>query len=53
VRDDEAAARGVGVTATPTFFIGKTRPDGTIEGTRVIGAQPTAAFRRVIDSLLE
>ena len=53
VRDDEVAARSIGVTATPTFFIGKTRPDGTVEGIRIVGAQPIAAFRKAIDPLLE
>jgi protein-disulfide isomerase len=52
VNDDEAAGTSVGVTGTPTFFIGKTGADGTIEGTRLVGAQPMAAFRRVIDQLL-
>jgi protein-disulfide isomerase len=49
---DEGAARMVGATATPTFFIGKTRPDGTIEGARIVGAQPLSAFRKAIDELL-
>jgi protein-disulfide isomerase len=49
---DEGAARMVGATATPTFFIGRTRPDGTIEGARIVGAQPLSAFRKAIDELL-
>lgn len=53
IRDDEVAARSIGVTATPTFFIGRTRPDGTIDGVRIVGAQPIAAFRKAIDALLE
>jgi protein-disulfide isomerase len=53
VSEDLAAGSAVGVTGTPTFFIGKTAADGTIEATSVRGAQPIAAFRQVIDRLLE
>ena len=52
VREDEQAAVALGVTGTPTFFIGKTTADGVFEGARLVGAQPIAAFRRVIDTLL-
>jgi protein-disulfide isomerase len=52
VSEHQAAGSAVGVTGTPTFFIGKTSADGTIEATVVRGAQPYAAFKQAIDSLL-
>jgi protein-disulfide isomerase len=45
--DDGLAA---GVRGTPAFFLGKTRPDGTIEGSLISGAQPLAEFRREIEN---
>ncbi|MFQ5960232.1 MAG: DsbA family protein [Candidatus Methylomirabilales bacterium] len=42
-----------GVRGTPAFFVGKTRPDGTIQGVMISGARPTAAFRQEIDRLLK
>jgi protein-disulfide isomerase len=45
----EVAAGAAGVTATPSFEIGKTGGEMTL----VEGAQPTAEFRRLLDSLLE
>ena len=53
VNEDETIGLSLGVSGTPTFFIGKTAADGTIEAVRLVGAQPIAAFRRVIDQLLE
>jgi protein-disulfide isomerase len=53
ITEDETLGLSLGVSGTPTFFIGKTTADGTIEGVRLVGAQPIAAFRRVIDQLLE
>jgi protein-disulfide isomerase len=47
---DEGGAAGV--RGTPGFFIGKTRPDNTIEGVPMSGAQPVAVFRREIEKLL-
>jgi protein-disulfide isomerase len=52
VNEHFSAGSGLGVTGTPSFFIGKTTADGTIEGLNLRGAQPTASFRRVIDQLL-
>ena len=52
VSENFAAGRGAGVTGTPSFFIGKTTADGTIEGVNLRGALPTANYRRVIDELL-
>jgi protein-disulfide isomerase len=50
---DFADGSAAGVSGTPSFFIGKTGPNGTIEGTLLRGAQPITAFRQVIDSLIE
>jgi len=41
-----------GVRGTPTFFIGPTGSGPTITGTRVAGAQPFSAFKRVIEAEL-
>jgi protein-disulfide isomerase len=50
---DLADASTVGATGTPTFFIGKTTPSGTILGTKLVGAQPLEAFKKVIDEELK
>jgi protein-disulfide isomerase len=42
----------LGITGTPSFFIGKSLPDGTIEAVNLRGAQPIANFKRVLDQLL-
>ena len=47
---DEATA--VGVSGTPTFVIGKTAP-GTMDGSKIVGALPFAAFEQKIRALLE
>ncbi|HET6898476.1 MAG TPA: DsbA family protein, partial [Vicinamibacteria bacterium] len=47
---DEAAA--VGVSGTPTFVLGKTAP-GKMEGSKIVGALPFAAFEQKINALLE
>jgi len=53
VETDVAAGSAVGITGTPGFFIGRTKPDGTMVATFLKGAQPAAAFSQVIDRLLE
>jgi protein-disulfide isomerase len=53
VDKDFADGSAAGVTGTPSFFIGKTGPSGTIEGTLLRGAQPITAFRQVVDGLLD
>jgi protein-disulfide isomerase len=53
VSEHMAAGSAVGVTGTPSFFIGKTGTDGAMEATNVKGNQPITAFRQVIDRLLE
>jgi len=42
----------VGVRGTPSFFIGKTRSDDTIQGTFLSGALPAPIFRQAIDNAL-
>lgn len=51
VSKDLADAGAVGADGTPTFFIGKSDDSGTIEGTRLVGAQPYTAFSTIIDGL--
>ncbi len=53
VSKDLADAGAAGADGTPTFFIGKSDPSGTIEGTRLVGAQPYTAFSTIIDGLLK
>lgn len=53
VEKDLADATNYGANGTPTFFIGKSTSSGTIEGTKLIGAQPYSSFKSVIDSLLK
>lgn len=54
IRSDLADGQKAGVQGTPTFFLGLTDPkDTTVKALRVIrGAQPYAAFKQAIDSLL-
>jgi predicted DsbA family dithiol-disulfide isomerase len=53
VRKDLAEAQRLGVTGTPTFFIGVAGPnDSEMKATKVVGAQPYAAFKAAIDRLL-
>lgn len=53
VEADVAAGSAAGITGTPGFFIGKTKPDGTMVAITMKGAQPVAAFSLVIDRLLD
>lgn len=53
VKKDLADAGTAGADGTPTFFVGKSDPSGTINGTRLVGAQPYAAFSTIIDGLLK
>jgi protein-disulfide isomerase len=48
INDDLVAARALGATGTPTFFIG-TEKDGY---TKITGAQPFAVFQKNIEDLL-
>lgn len=53
VTKDIADAQAAGATGTPTLIIGKNTQDGTIQGERVIGAQPYSIFQPVIEKYLE
>jgi len=52
VKDDMAEGQKVGVSGTPSWIIGKSNGD-SIEGKLIVGAQPYAALKEVIDSALE
>lgn len=55
VLKDLAEAKKVGISGTPTFFVGLTDPKGGSEikaVKRIVGAQNYAAFKAVIDNLL-
>lgn len=53
VDKDIAYAAQVGANGTPTWFVGKSSADGTIDGQIIVGAQPFSAFQPTIDSLLK
>lgn len=54
VRVSLSRAKELGVTATPTFFIGLRQPDGRIRVIRrVSGAQPFSAFEQALKSIQE
>jgi protein-disulfide isomerase len=48
---DRADATAHGISATPTFFIGRAR-NGVLDGVRLAGAKPFAAFKGVLDEML-
>jgi protein-disulfide isomerase len=53
VQEDLDLARMAGVTGTPAFFIGTTRPDGSVVVvSRVAGAHPYEVFKEAIDKAL-
>lgn len=53
VRRDLNEGLRAGVNATPTFFVGTTGSDGTVQVLRSLaGAQPFATFKRTLDELL-
>lgn len=52
VAKDLADAGAVGATGTPSFVIGASNDSGEIEGQLVVGAQPYAAFKTIIDEKL-
>lgn len=51
VAKDIADGTAAGVSGTPTWFIGKS--GATIDGARIVGAQPYAAFKTIIDQQLK
>ena len=53
VRADMAAGMKLGVTGTPTFFIGRLEKPGSVRvSQRISGAAPLASFTEAIDKLL-
>lgn len=50
---DLADAGAAGATGTPSFVIGKSTDSGEIEGQLLVGAQPYAAFKTIIDQQLK
>lgn len=52
IKKDVADGGTAGVSGTPSFFIGKSDPSGTITGTIIVGAQGYSAFQAAIDPLL-
>ena len=52
VQKDFEDGVAAGVRGTPSFFIGKTRSDDTVQGVYLSGALPTPVFRQAIDNAL-
>ena len=53
IRKDMSEAQGAGVTGTPSFFLGRSDPNGKVKATRSLaGAQAYSAFKAAIDELL-
>jgi len=53
VKKDFFDGMNSGITGTPTFFLGLTTQDNTIKGMKILGAMPYAAFKIIIEELLE
>lgn len=54
VVEQAAVAMKLGVSGTPTFFVGTLLPDGRVKVAETLsGAQPLARFEQVLDRLLE
>ena len=51
IRRQSADAKAIGVSATPSFVLGRTSGQGT-EGLLIVGAMPYADFKARIDTLL-
>ncbi|MGH8102956.1 MAG: DsbA family protein, partial [bacterium] len=50
---DAGEAAKIGVNGTPGFIFGRTRPDGTLEGQYISGAQPYALFAQAIEAVMK
>ncbi len=53
VKKDMADGQALGVQGTPTFFIGLTGKDNTIQAIRIAGARPYAVFKQIFDRFLD
>lgn len=49
IKKDVTDGSSVGVSGTPSFFIGKSDQSGSITGQNIVGAQPYANFKAIID----
>lgn len=52
VKKDIADGYAAGVSGTPSFFVGLSTENGSIEGDIIVGAQPYSAFKTAIEALL-
>jgi protein-disulfide isomerase len=52
VQKDASEAATLQISGTPTFVLAKSAP-GKLDGVRIVGAQPFAAFQSAIDALLK
>lgn len=52
IQKDVADARAIGITGTPSFVLARNSGD-IVEGEKIIGAQPLAAFEKHIEVLLK
>lgn len=53
VAKDMADGSAVGVSGTPSWFVGPSSKDGQINGKLMVGAQPFSAFKVIIDEELK
>jgi predicted DsbA family dithiol-disulfide isomerase len=47
IRESGKGAAGIGITGTPSFVVGTVNGD-TLDGIKIVGAQPYAVFEEVI-----
>jgi len=52
VINDKTEGASYGVTGTPSFFVGKSEQGNTIQGEKIVGAQPHSTFEAVFEKLL-
>ena len=55
IKEDMEDGRKAGISGTPSFLLGFIEPDGTkVKAVKkIVGAQPYAAFKEAIDTLLK
>ncbi len=53
IAKDIEAANSVGIEGTPSFIVGTLDDKGNVKGEVVVGAQPVAAFEKIIDKYLQ
>ena len=52
IKGDLSYAQTLGITGTPSFFVGKLRNGHLVDAIKITGAQPVTVFERAIDKLL-